>query len=48
MKVNLENKKDLGASTLRHITYMPKNNLKQSVANTTYHCVLIRGLREGI
>ena len=48
MKVNLENKQDLGASTLRHITYMPQTNLKRSVANTTYHCVLIRGLREGI
>ena len=23
MKINLENKQDIGASTLRHITYMP-------------------------
>ena len=28
MKINLENKQDLGASTLRHITYM-KNQVKE-------------------
>ena len=34
MKINLENKQDLGASSLRQITYMP-TNLKRSAVNTT-------------
>ena len=41
MKINLENKQELGASTLRQITYMPYVNLKSSAVNTTYHCVLL-------
>ena len=39
MKINLENKQDFGASTLRQITHMPKTNLKRIAANTTFHCV---------
>ena len=49
MKINLGNKQDLGASTLRQITYMPQTNLKRSAMNTTYTTVCrFRGLREGI
>ena len=36
MKINLENKQDLGASTLRQITYMPQTNLKRSAVNVDY------------
>ena len=40
MNINLENKLNLGASTLRQITSMP---FKPSAANTTYHCIAIVG-----
>ena len=45
MKINLQNKQDLGAEQVlydrSHMCHKPR------AAKTTYHCVLFRGLREG-